>query len=80
MRNYIPKSCGLPDELANQVIWLVKDYDRMKAEYDNTIWNSPAHPDGQPRGRNSGDPTSREAMKRAELSRKLQAIEQAKLM
>lgn len=80
MRNYIPKSYGLPDELANQVIWLVKDYDRMKLEYDNTIWDSPDPPDGQPRGSNNSDPTSREALKRAELFRKLQAVEQAKLM
>ena len=79
MRNYVPKSCGLPTELANQVIWLVKDYDRMKTEYDEAIWDSPDPPDGQPRGNNNGDPTSREAMKRAELFRKLQAVEQARL-
>lgn len=79
MRDYVPKSCGLPDALANQVIWLVKDYDRMKTEYDEAIWDSPDPPDGQPRGNNNSDPTSREAMKRAELFRKLQAVEQARL-
>lgn len=79
MRNYIPKSCGLPTELANQVLWLIKDYDRMKTEYDNAIWDSPDPPDGQPRGSNNGDPTSREALKRAELFRKLQAVDQARL-
>ena len=79
MRAYIPKSCGLPDNVASQVYWLVKDYERMKLEYDNAIWDSPGPPDGQPRGNNTGDPTEREGMKRAELSKKLQAIEQAKL-
>ena len=79
MRDYIPKSCELPDDLARQVYWLVKDYDRMKLEYDNAIWNSPGPPDGQPRGNNTGDPTAREAIKRAELFKKIQAIEQSKL-
>lgn len=79
VRNYLPKSCGLPRALGNQVLWLVKDYARMKEEYDNAIWDSPEPPDGQPRGDNLGDPTSREGLKRAELFRKLQAVEQAKL-
>ena len=78
-RNYIPKGCGLPSELAKQVFHLIRDYNRIKEEYDNTIWNSPDPPDGQPRGSNCGDPTSRQAMRRAELARKLQAIEQSKL-
>ncbi|MCO7121928.1 hypothetical protein NIA71_08185 [Ihubacter massiliensis] len=79
MRDYIPKSCELPDNLARQVYWLVKDYDRMKLEYDNAIWDSPGPPDGQPRGGNTSDPTSKEAIKRAELFKKIQAIEQSKL-
>ncbi len=79
MRDYIPKSCGLPDNLANQVMWLVRDYERMKLEYDNAIWDSPGPPDGQPRGNNIGNPTEREGLKRAELFKKLQAVEQSKL-
>lgn len=79
MRDYIPKSCGLPNNLANQVMWLIRDYERMKVEYDNAVGDSPGPPDGQPRGSNTSDPTSREGVKRAELFRKLQAIEQAKL-
>ncbi len=79
MRDYVPKSCGLPTAIGNQVLWLVKDYDRMKTEYDNAIWDSPGPPDGQPRARNNADPTSREAMKRAVLFQKIEAVEQAKL-
>lgn len=79
MRDYIPKSCGLPDNLANQVMWLIRDYERMKLEYDNAIWDSPGPPDGQPRGSNTSDTTSKEAIKRAELFKKIQAIEQSKL-
>lgn len=79
MRDYIPKSCALPDELARQVLWIVRDYDRMKQEYDNAIWDSPGPPDGQPRGSDTGAPTERGGIKRAELSKKLHAIEQSKL-
>lgn len=79
MRVYIPKSAKLPDELAMQVIWLVRDYKRLKAEYDNAIGNSPAPSDGQPRGSNISDITAREAIKRAEIFKKIDAIEKAKM-
>lgn len=79
MRDYYLKTSEIPEELYRQTLFMIKDYDRMKEEYDNAIWDSPEPPDGQPRGGNTGDPTSREGMKRAELFRKLQAIEQAKL-
>lgn len=79
MRDYYLKTSEIPEELYRQTLWMIKGYDRMKEEYDNAIWDSPEPPDGQPRGSNTGDPTSREGMKRAELFRKLQAIEQAKI-
>ena len=79
MRDYYLKTSEIPEELYRQTLFMIKDYDRMKEEYDNAIWDSPEPPDGQPRGSNAGDPTSREGLKRAELFRKLQAIEQAKL-
>jgi len=79
VRDYYIKSSDIPEDLYRQTLWMIKGYDRMKAEYDNAIWDSPDPPDGQPRGGNTGDPTSREGLKRAELFRKLQAIEQAKL-
>lgn len=79
MRDYYSKNSDMPEDLYRQTLWMIKGYDRMKTEYDNAIWDSPEPPDGQPRGGNTGDPTSREGLKRAELFRKLQAIEQAKL-
>lgn len=79
MRDYYLKNSDMPEDLYRQTLWMIKGYDRMKTEYDNAIWDSPEPPDGQPRGGNTGDPTSREGLKRAELFRKLQAIEQAKL-
>lgn len=78
MRDYYLKNSDMPEDLYRQTLWMIKGYDRMKTEYDNAIWDSPEPPDGQPRGSNTGDPTSREGLKRAELFRKLQAIEQAK--
>lgn len=79
MRDYYLKNSDMPEDLYRHTLWMIKGYDRMKEEYDNAIWDSPEPPDGQPRGGNTGDPTSREGMKRAELFRKLQAIEQAKI-
>ena len=79
MRDYYLKNSDMPEDLYRHTLWMIKGYDRMKEEYDNAIWDSPEPPDGQPRGSNTGDPTSREGLKRAELFRKLQAIEQAKL-
>ena len=76
MRDYYLDT-GIPDTLCRQVVWLIKDYDRLKQEYDNAIWDSPDPPDGQPRGSNNGDPTSREAIKRAEIFKKLQAVERS---
>lgn len=67
----------LPHPVRMQVIWLVRDYERMKLEYDNAIWDSPGPPDGQPRGNNTGDPTEREGLKRADIGKRLEAIEQA---
>lgn len=79
MRTYYMKTSTMPEDLYRRTLSLIQGYERMRKEYDNAIWDSPEPPDGQPRGSNSGDPTSREGLKRAELSRCLQAIEQAKL-
>ena len=67
----------LPHPVRMQVIWLVRDYERMKVEYDNTIWASPGPMDGQPRGNTIGDPTGRAGIKRVDLAKRLEAIEQA---
>lgn len=79
MRDYYLQHSQLPRELYRQVEWLVRDYERLKTEYNNAIWNSPPPPDGQPHGDNTTDLTSKEAIKRAELFKKLEAIEQSKL-
>ncbi|MCQ4637138.1 hypothetical protein NE619_10410 [Anaerovorax odorimutans] len=67
----------LPRAVRMQVIWLVRDYERMKLEYDNAIWTGCGPMDGLPRGNRIGNPTERDALKRIDLSKRIEAIEQA---
>lgn len=70
------KGYELPKEVYMQTLWFIRDYPRMKEEYDSLIGRS--HPmDGQPRGTDVGDPTGQIAVKAAELSGKINAIEKA---
>ena len=66
----------LPKEVYMQTLWFIRDYPRMKEEYESLMGR--AHPmDGQPRGTDVGDPTGQTAVKCAELSDKIKAIELA---
>lgn len=56
---------------------VIRDYDRLRAEYDSILSASPAPPDGMPRSTKISDPTGRDAVRRAEMSRKLRAVEDA---
>ena len=67
----------LPGTVRMRTLWLIRDYDRMKAEYYSLLENGNGPPDGQPRGSTTGNPTERTGMKRADLARNLEAIEQA---
>ena len=67
----------LPHTVRMRTIWLIKDYDRMKADYYALLEDSNGPADGQPRGSTTGNPTERTGMRRAELSRNLEAVEQA---
>lgn len=80
MRDYQAKKSNpyiLPKPLYMQVLWLIRDYDRMNAEYHNIIDGRPGPPDGQPRGNGLGNSTEQKALKRADLWVKIEAIEQA---
>ena len=67
----------LPHPVRMQVIWMVRDFERMKNEYSALETKSPKPPDGQPRGGNVKDTTADAAIQRAELSSKIQAVERA---
>lgn len=66
----------LPTAVYRQVLWIIRDYDRMREEYDNLIWESQKS-DGQPRGSGIGRPTEQDAIRRAVLWERIAAVEQA---
>lgn len=79
MREYQPKReypYKLPKAVYYQALYAVRDYDRVKREY-NTMLGLSASPDGQPRSTAPGDPTGRLAIRRTELSDRLTAIDRA---
>lgn len=65
----------LPHTLYMRVIYLIRDYDRMKAEYDSLIDESPLPPDGMPRGTETSDPTGSKAIRLEELGRQISAVD-----
>ena len=73
---YNRKKYRLPKEVYMKVVWHCRDYQRMKDEYDSLFGRSPVM-DGQPKGKDPGDPTGQLAIKSAELSEGIRAIEDA---
>lgn len=67
----------LPNEVYHLTLWTIRDYERMKAEADAIIFESPAPPDGQPHGTATLDETFSKAARREEKIRKTRAIETA---
>jgi len=61
------------------MIYLVKDYDRIKEAWQDILDERPT-PDGQPKGNQTGNPTYSIAAKREVLFRQMEAVEQAMLM
>lgn len=68
----------LPHNLYRQTLYAIRDYNRLKEEYDYLIMGQPAEMDGQPRGTQTGDPTAAIAAKAERLHNKIKAIEDAK--
>lgn len=81
MRDYQPKRNNpywLPSAVYFQSLYAVRDYDRLRNEYDIILHGSPPSVgDGQPRGTKPTDPVERKAEKLAGISEKLSAIERA---
>lgn len=77
MRDYQPTKNNpyiLPHALYMQVVWLIRDYDRMREEYESSLDKSPAPPDGQPRGGSNVDSTQEKALTRANLWPRIEAV------
>lgn len=60
-----------------QIIYIIRDYDRLKASQDDLILESPPPPDGMPRGSGTGDPTANKASKIEKVHDEVKAIEKA---
>lgn len=74
-RERIPKSNTLPHPTYMRVIYAIRDYGRIKAEYESIAESSPAPPDGMPRGTDRSDPTAAKAIRLEDLGRQMRAIE-----
>lgn len=75
-KEYQPKTkYSLPHNLYMQMIYLVRDYDRMKTEYAMLVEESPPPSDGLPNGSGTGDPTAAKAIKLEDLGRRIRAVE-----
>lgn len=66
----------LPHNVYKQVLYLVKDYDRLRSEQED-ILNSAAINDGMPRSLDPSDPTQRKAERLDRIADQLRAIEGA---
>ena len=78
-RDYQPKKKNpylMPKNVYNQTLWLIRDYDRMKEEYESMDMGSVSL-DGQPRGSSTSDPTARDTIKLLGLRDKIEAIDKA---
>ena len=57
----------LPHNLYRQTLYAIRDYNRIKEEYEYLIMGHPAEMDGQPKGTKTGDPTAAIAAKAERL-------------
>lgn len=83
MREYQPKKDGpyrLPKAVYYQALYAVRDYDRLRREYDDILHASASLSDGQPRGTGIGDPTERKVERLLQLGDRITAIERALAM
>lgn len=69
----------LPKTLYYRVLWLIRDYERLKAERNEIIYSYNCQQDGLPKGSTMDSPTEQRALKLERLSRELEAIDQALL-
>lgn len=78
MRNYQKQKNNpykLPHNLYMRMLYLVRDYERIRSEREDILQSSPA-PDGVPAS-GTGNPTERKAIKLAELDRECEAVTRA---
>ena len=73
---YNRKKYKLPKEVYMKTLWHIRDYPRLKEECATLFAGAPIM-DGQPKGNMPGDPTGQIAIRYAELSSGIKAVEKA---
>lgn len=68
----------LPKNLYRQTLYAIRDYDRLKEEYEYIIQGRAIELDGLPHGSQMGDPTAETAAKIEKIHDRIKAIETAK--
>lgn len=68
----------LPQNLYRQTLYAIRDYERLKEEYEDIVQGRGIIIDGQPKGTEIGDPTGETAAKLDNLYDRIKAIEAAK--
>ena len=63
-----------------QTLYIIKDYEGLRAERINLLYQGTQPSDGQPKGNMTSDPTQDKAIRMAEIDAKLKAIEQADML
>lgn len=66
----------LPHNLYMRALYMIRDYDRIKADRQDVFFASPAS-DGQPRGNSITSTTENKAVRLARLSEECEAVERA---
>lgn len=81
MRNYQCKKKNpylLPHNVYMQALYLIRDYDRLKGEYNRLLYTSAPPHDGQPTGKGGiGRPVEVKAIMLSEIDSKMRIIENA---
>lgn len=70
----------LPKTLYNRTLGVIRDYERMKSERNDILHGGSCAQDGLPRGSGLGNPTESKALKLEQISRDMEAVEQALLL
>ena len=82
-KDYQPKKNNpylLPQSVYQRTLWAIRDYDRMKAARREILYSYSCQQDGLPHASDPANPTEAKALKLAQLSRDMEAVEQALLL
>ena len=71
------RTYSIPEHVWRECICIIRDYDRARAEYDSLLNDSPSLLTGMPKARSPSSSTERAAIKRALMSMRLCAVEEA---